>query len=210
MRHGIWLVFWVVLLADAATAKELKIVPAPGQNFSEAELSLIEKAARIVMERMGGTAAAKCAFRNAWRGEPTEEYWGRAMGVFRRQPVLEISVSRSKMAPKAMASATVGAGSIDERNDTWRQLAITFNEQRLAKTAHAKKGSEEFWAATIAHELAHNMGLSHGSTGDWENAYAGYFVTELGYCVMTDAQHGSDMGDVALRREREKRFKIKW
>ena len=206
-----WIVIWVVtIFGETAAAKELRIVPRDGETFAAAEIVLIEKAARLVMERMGGIAVTKCSYRNAWRGEPDEDYWGRAMGVFRRQSVLTIEVSRSQMARKMTAKATVSAGKIDERHDTWRKLAITFNEKRLAKSSHAKEGTEKFWAATIAHELAHNMGLRHGSRGDWEDSYAGYFVTELGYCVMTNGLHGSDMGDVDLRRKREKRFDIKW
>ena len=212
MKTVIYTTFLFFVLSKPAIAESKKITIEAKGDWQSAELDLIKNAAAIVSKRMGNTLSARCAYRNSWRGRPTNEEWGRYMGVFRRQKELVISIEKQAMAKKHLAKAPVGRGKIDARNDRWKNLTIYLNEDRIKRKSHAGPKTTDFWAATIAHELAHNMGLSHGTKqgASWEDNYAGYFVAELGYCVMTDGKYGSDMGEAAVRNKRKKKFNLGW
>ena len=193
-----------------AFANGLEIKTGFEKEWSAKHKELMNKAAKIVFERMPSTEIAQCSKRNSWRGEPSRAAWGRFMGIIRRQEKLTLTISKETYASDIIAMASVGVAKVNKRGDEWKNLRLTLNEKSLDRSRHSKEHTSiEFWAKVIAHELGHTMGLRHGSGGSWEDNYAGYFITEMGYCVMTAGKYGSDMGNYERKRWRQKHFKLK-
>lgn len=210
MRVLFGLVVFLFIPHEMIEAKEIRIVPKT-KEWSAKQIETIREAAKIVDKRLGSHRIKSCTYRNAWRGLPDYDGWARAMGVWRRQKTLEIAVDAQEFKRKYFAKAFVGKGQIDEKNDRWTHLEINFNREVLDRKALQDIKNRDLWVKVIAHEIGHNLGLSHGADprASKEDNYAGYFVTELGYCVASYGRTGSDRGDRKLRRERYQKYGVK-
>lgn len=207
---GVYVAFAVHLFTQPLLAGTPKIELTDPKAWSDEQKQLMEKAADLAINRMAATQVAKCAFRNAWRGVPSRDKWAKDMAILRRYREVVITIGDGVSAKHISGEAKVGVAQVNARQDGWLNLAINLNKERINYYQKETRYDEELWANVIAHELAHNMGYTHGSGRDFEENYAGYFVTEMGFCVATDGRDGSDRGNADLRRERVKRFNIKW
>jgi hypothetical protein len=196
-----------VLFASAAAASPEVEVQDPGKQLSAEQFSLVRQATETALARLPGTEAAKCAFRNSWRGLPTKNGWSKEMGFLRQQDKVIVTVLPEQLAANILGMARVGSARADGPHGRWTYVTIQLNKERLAYWQPSSAPDLDQWVNAIAHEIGHTFGLSHGDgLVDWEGGYAGYFVTELGFCVASDGQTGSDRGDFELRRKRKDRF----
>jgi hypothetical protein len=203
---------WTLLLALPATAssapKKVTIITDPGDHWPDATRSVMEKAAIIVFERINDHDVAQCAYRNAFREniDKVRRQWGSEITVLNKNPEVTLKVLKKKLDRSILGLAQLSKAQVDPDYFRIHQLEIILNETNLNQFAEKypnAAGDQELgiWVNTIAHELAHNFGYRHGSSGVWVKDYPGYFPTELGFCVMSQGKHGSDLGDYELRRK---------
>ena len=198
---------FALVLAAPLVARTVRVITDPALKFDASHTARVEQAALLAVERMASTEVAMCAFRNSWRGVPTRDKWGVAMGVMRRYEDVEIRIYGTQ---DALGSAAVGIAKMDKKHEKWLGLQIALNHEKLGYYTSDSDFDLGLWANVIAHEIAHNLGYTHGSaSSDWEETYAGYFITEMGFCVASEGKTGSDRDDLELRRVRKARFKLK-
>jgi hypothetical protein len=202
--------FLAVLLAIPMTAwsapKQVTITTDPADDWPAATRSLMEKAAQIVMDRINDHGVAQCAYRNSFR-ENTDrirKQWGSQITVLNKNGEVTLRVLKKKLDRSILGLAQLNKARVDPEYFRIHQLEIILNETSLNQFVDKYPNAEGelgIWVNTIAHELAHNFGYRHGQSGVWVKDYPGYFPTELGFCVMTEGKHGSDLGDYELRRK---------
>jgi Metallo-peptidase family M12B Reprolysin-like len=196
-------------VARTARAAPEVVVEDPTNKIPEAQRALVRQATETVLERLPATDVARCSFRNAWRGKPTSRDWEKQMGFLRQQDRIVVTVLPEKLEKPILGMATVGSARQGGPKGRWTLVTIRLNQETLAYWAPGSAMDLDLWINAVAHEIGHTFGLRHGSGGggpDWEGTYAGYFVTELGFCVASDGRTGSDRGDLDLRRKRKDRF----
>jgi hypothetical protein len=84
----------LVASGPARAAPEV-VVEDPGKHLSSADQGLVARATDLALARLPGTEAARCAFRNSWRGAPSKDAWEKDMGFLRRQERVIVSVLAS-------------------------------------------------------------------------------------------------------------------
>ena len=209
---GIALVFFS--LSGHSAPKDITMVYEG--DFTASQKSFAEKAAHIVFERIAENRVAQCAYRHSFREKSKQKLrklWSSQITMLNKNPKARLTIAKKSLKPNHYGEAKVGIAKIDRDRYRIENLAITLNEDTLNQDveAYSKRSSSDrdidIWVSTIAHEIGHNLGYRHGSTGDWIIDYPGYFVTELGFCVMTNGKYGSDLGDLNRRRKYEKAAK---
>ncbi len=213
------LVIGVIFASQAASAVDVKVnvVTVPEEVWEAKELALVKKAADVVFDRIAEHSVAQCAYRNSFRDDMTTDQlrqkWGNQIPVLNKRPEITLTIHKKPMDNKILGLAKVGTAKVDKKEYRIDNLDIALNQETINRHSeiYSKKTKSSDvlnqWVNVIAHELAHNFGYGHGTTGNWTTDYPGYFVTELGFCVMTDGKFGSDLGDENLRRERISQFK---
>lgn len=205
-------IFWLLLLFETGgllgAPKKLTVLTDPSDSWPPATLKLMEKAADIAFERINDHDVAQCVYRNAFREniDKVRRQWGSEITVLNKNPEVALKVLKKKLDRTILGLAQLSKAQVDPNYFRIHQLEIILNETSLNQFAEkypAANGDQELgiWVNTIAHELAHNFGYRHGSSGVWVKDYPGYFPTELGFCVMSNGKHGSDLGDYELRRK---------
>jgi hypothetical protein len=205
-------IFWILLLLWTSilpgAPKKLTVLTDPSDTWPPDTLKLMEKAADIVFERINDHDVAQCVYRNAFREkvDKVRRQWGSEITVLNKNPEVTLKVLKKKLDRTILGLAQLNKARVDPNYFRIHQLEIILNETSLNQFAEkypGANGDQELgiWVNTIAHELAHNFGYRHGSSGVWVKDYPGYFPTELGFCVMSNGKHGSDLGDYELRRK---------
>ncbi|WP_141734172.1 hypothetical protein [Oligoflexus tunisiensis] len=203
--------FLALLLAIPATGlsapKKVTVATDPGDAWPAAARSLMEKAAQIVFDRINDHDVAQCAYRNAFREntDKVRRQWSSQITVLNKNGEVTLRILKKKLDRSILGLAQLNKARVDPEFFRIHHLEIILNETNLNQFADqyptADGGELGIWVNTIAHELAHNFGYRHGHSGVWARDYPGYFPTELGFCVMTQGKHGSDLGDYELRRK---------
>jgi hypothetical protein len=208
MKKFLWTLLLALPTIGNSAPKKLSIITDPNDHWPASTRSLMEKAAGIVFERINEHDVAQCVYRNAFR-EKTEKVrrkWASEITVLNKNPEVTLKVLKKKLDRSILGLAQLSKAQVEPDYFRIHQLEIILNETNLNQFAEkypAADGDKELgiWVNTIAHELAHNFGYRHGSSGVWVKDYPGYFPTELGFCVMSNGKHGSDLGDYELRRK---------
>lgn len=106
---------------------------------------------------------------------------------------IHIKCVKYSLEDRSLGAARVGQSRVNRDHYTIENLEIHLNSELIHE--HLKKSGEasdsDIWVNVIAHEVAHNLGYTHGSRGQWSQDYPGYFPTEIGFCAMTGGQKGS-------------------
>lgn len=210
------LILCVIVFCSKAFALEVEVRKEDGFTWSGAEEKLVQKAAEITFKRIAKYNVATCAYRNIFRGpnkDQVRERWGRQIPFLNKSKKVVLTIQKKELDGNRLGQALVGIAEIDKRNYEFFNLRVSIDNEQFSKDAEkfAKNSGSDSqvnrWVQVIAHELAHNLGYNHGSKGStWEEKYPGYFITELGYCVMSDGKYGSDMGDQVKWRHWEKMY----
>ncbi|MBQ47219.1 MAG: hypothetical protein CMP10_07100 [Zetaproteobacteria bacterium] len=193
----------------------------PEGEWEKAELAMIEEATQIVFDRIASYKVAQCAYRQSFRvnKDQLRNKWGRQIPILNKMDKVNIIIRKQSMRREALGSAIVGKASVDRKNYRMENLDINLNKDRVREfvqnrwqktnSVHSNKNkaSLDKWVNVIAHELAHNYGYSHGTSGQYDNDYPGWFPTELGFCVMTNGKYGSSLGDRKLRIKRQNKYR---
>lgn len=179
--------------ASHSLASDVEVTLLHAEEWTEVEKNEIIEATKIAFSRMLRADVANCAYRNSFREnrDQLRKLWGSQIPVLNKTKKVLIAVR--KTTDKVLGQAVVGRAKIDRRNYQVFNLEIFLNSELLHQHLQNHKDLEKngLWANTIAHEVAHNFGHMHGSSGNWSQDYPGYFPTELGYCVMSDGKTGS-------------------
>ncbi len=205
-------ILWALLLAGPtnllSAPKKVTLLTDSSDSWPGATRSLMEKAAAIVFERIHQHDVAQCVYRHAFREnvDKVRRQWGSEITVLNKNPEVTLKVLKKKLDRSILGLAQLSKAQVDSTYFRIQHLEIILNETNLNQFAEqypAAEGDQELglWVNTIAHELAHNFGYRHGSSGVWVKDYPGYFPTELGFCVMSNGKHGSDLGNYELRRK---------
>ena len=203
------LVAALLLVSSPALAQPEVVVEDPTHKIPAAQRDLVKQATETVLERLPSTDVARCAWRNSWRGKPNQRDWEKQMGFVRQQDKIVVTVLPEKLEKPILGMATVGSAEKGGPQGRWTLLTIRLNAETLSYWSPGSQYDLDLWINAIAHELGHTFGLRHGNGGgvqEWEGTYAGYFVTELGFCVASEGKTGSDRGDLDIRRKRKDRF----
>ena len=181
-----------------AGSPKLVLKTMPGENWSSAELDSIREAANTVFERIHTYKVAQCAYRSAYKEKKDKlrNSWGRRIPVLNKADSVTIVIHKKKLSPDRLGQAKVGVAKVDWRNYQLNNLEIQLSEDYIKKDLkRLKKGNKsatQRWIMVIAHEIGHNLGYRHGFVpGGTAKDYYGYFVTELGHCVLNNGKHGS-------------------
>ncbi len=179
------------------------VVEFDSDDWTPEQQRLIQNAANIVKERMASAAVRQCALRYSTRGIPNREEWDKKMSLLRNAKQIKLKINKGVTRGSALGQARVGKAKLGDREEGFTGLEISLNDSHVNYAYLDKKmlrhpdpsqqryEKEGFWSEIISHEMAHNLGLDHGRDGDWETAYKGYFITELGACVKTAGKQGS-------------------
>ncbi|MDQ3233441.1 MAG: hypothetical protein M3Q07_16605 [Pseudobdellovibrionaceae bacterium] len=203
---GLVMFAWTVTLT--AVEKKVTVVTDPADSWPSNTRTIMEKAARLVFDRINDHDVAQCVYRHAFREnvEKVRRQWSSQITVLNKNPEVTLRVLKKKLDRSILGLAQLNKAQVEPEFFRIHQLEIILNETNLNQFAEkypAAAGDQELgiWVNTIAHELAHNFGYKHGRSGVWVQDYPGYFPTELGFCVMTNGKYGSDLGDYELRRK---------
>ncbi len=212
-RYMVGILVTLISFTSFAQPIQVKIESTTGEQWTPAELKLIQKSAELAFERIVTQNVAQCAYRNSFRDDMSRdklrEKWGNQIPILNKTKKIAIKIHKEKLPESILGLARVGIAKVDKKNFQISNLEISLSQEEINKFVKAyskKSGSDDAmnrWINVIAHEVAHNFGYSHGTKGTWVENYPGYFVTELGFCVVTEGKFGSDLGDQNLRRERE-------
>lgn len=173
------------------------------KDWTSQQEQLIRNAANIVYELMPSFKINQCALKYSSKGQPDARTWETKIADLRRARNIKIKIIKGVTRDSALGQAKVGGATVVGRDREFAGLEIRLNDSHVNYAYLDKKMNrhpdpsqqryekEAFWAEIIAHELAHNLGLDHGNTADWEKSYKGYFITELGACVKSGGKMGS-------------------
>jgi len=174
---------------------QVKINLEPKSSWSEADRTLIEDAATKTFRRLAKAKVANCGYRYTSKEDKDEvrKIWGNRMPVINKSRSVTITIHKKSLGHKTLGQARVGIARIDWNTYRIENLEIDLSKEALhshlnSQTILTKK---DLWVNVIAHEVAHNLGFSHGRGKRWSTDYPGYFATEIGFCAMTDGLHGS-------------------
>lgn len=180
---------------------EVEILTVPGQSWGAEELEMIKQAAGIVFNRISKFEVAQCAYRESTREPGSKDQlrrrWSEQIPVINKRRQVSLTIAQERLPKGILGQARVGQARVDRREQRIDRLEISLNKESIHQAASqhssatALPGKLDRWVNAIAHELVHNLGYRHPTTGDWNTDYPGYFVTELAFCVASDGQYGS-------------------
>lgn len=184
-------------VSSMAWGQEIKVTVKllPQGAWGQSEQKLVQDAAEKAFRRMARAEVANCAYRNAYKEKKDRlrKSWGNKIPVINKSRKVDITINKKKMKKGVLGRARVDVADAERRHYTLRNLNIDLNADAIFDFLDKKKDlkKDELWVNVIAHEVAHNLGYRHGSGGTWADNYPGYFVTEIGFCAMTEGRHGS-------------------
>ncbi|NRA66958.1 MAG: hypothetical protein HRU19_20890 [Pseudobacteriovorax sp.] len=166
----------------------------PAGAWQKDDKALIQGAATEAFRRLATSDVANCGYRHTTKENKNQirKRWGNSMPVINKSRKVTLTVEKKSLRKGVLGQAKVGVAQIDKRHYRIENLRIDLGQEALhdhLKTASAAD-RENIWIMVIAHEVAHNMGFSHGTKGTWQEKYPGYFATEIGYCAMNNGSHG--------------------
>lgn len=171
-------------------------------TFSAQQKNLLDKAARILVDRALKPSVIDCAYDHSFKDLP-----GSRSG-FERQ--LYNALSPSYLGEVAVPSFgfiarysrdpdTVGRGYVglyyDRDNvlpgyDHRHYFHVALNSDHMGpSSSYAYREDAEYWAGVVGHEFLHNLGYRH-PTG-----YPGSFIKEYGKCIAGNGQSRDEVAD---------------
>lgn len=162
-------------------------------TFDFVDKQLLKQASEIFFERALKDEVIECALKKSYRGIPE------SISQFKMQLYETLGLRKfgdlyhpaSLFIAKFQREGVVGLAYLnlffDHENHLpgyvdKHYLHIGINDGYLGSSKWYGH-DVQYWGGVIAHEILHNIGLTHGSGSTYENDYVGYFITEYGNCV---------------------------
>ena len=192
-----YIIITSTLLFSRAYAEEIQVTVKlkPDGMWSKNEQELIQDAAEKAFRRLAMAEIANCGYRNAKKEnkDKIRKAWGNMIPVINKSRKVHIDISKKSLGNVVLGQAEVGRAYINRNHYTLENLSIDLSKEAIFSYLSNSVGmkQDDLWVNIIAHEVAHNLGFRHGSGRGWSENYPYYFVTEIGYCAMSNGAHGS-------------------
>jgi len=181
-------------------------------GFTAHQEGIVRQGAINAVGRMATEPVMKCVLRSAkrghtldaqqeWRFKDKEDLSGHLYyalmalktGGFDVEVEGDTTV-RLHIIGASLGPNTTGRAYIGIVKEGQTKFEIQLNKDMVGKAGHFS--SADVWAETIAHEMLHNVNLTHGSVAgaDWDRNYKEFVITEWGYCVESNGANGSGGG----------------
>lgn len=176
-------------------AIQVKVNLLPKGSWQPEEVTLIQTAAEKAFRRLAEAKVANCAYRNSSKEnkDKLRKIWGNQIPVINKSRQVDITIHKKELEKNVLGRAKVDVASVDRSQFKIQNMEIDLSQDAMYSFLKTKPSVDrkDLWVNVIAHEVAHNLGHRHGSGGTWSSDYPGYFVTEIGFCAMSNGEHGS-------------------
>jgi hypothetical protein len=225
----------VLYLAAASTVLQAEVqvdLQFTTANFSKEEQELLQKASQRAFAALISAEVANCIYRESFRPfavepkgkklyaaavskEELRQLWSSQVAYLNKFKKFSLAIAKETLPATELGRAKLAVAVADRANYELLNLSIVLDPSKIAvsRTRVAKDKSSadplDMWVNVIAHEISHNLGYSHGTSGNWEDDYPGYVPTEAGFCTMSHGKFGSHLGDLQKQRVWEKKYAVK-
>lgn len=187
----------IFFLTSLGFAQEIKVnvTLLPEKDWGDKDRVLIQEAAEKAFRNLAKAEVANCGYRNSSKENKDQlrKKWGNSIPVINKSRKVSILIHKKQLGSGVLGQARVGVSRIERDHYTIQNLEIDLSKDAIHSTLNKNADIEDRdkWVNVISHEVAHNMGFKHGTGSNWSENYPGYFVTEIGFCAMTDGRYGS-------------------
>jgi hypothetical protein len=199
MKHFFtYIIIATTILCSKAYGDNIEVTVnlSPEGMWSADEKKLIQDAAEKAFRRLALAEVANCGYRNAKKEnkDKLRKDWGNKIPVINKSRKVRIDINKKSLGERVLGQAEVDRAHINRTNYTLENLSIDLSQEAMFSylTKNPRMKRQDLWVNIIAHEVAHNLGFRHGPGSSWSENYPHYFVTEIGYCAMSNGAHGSE------------------
>ncbi len=193
--YFVLLVFYIGLTPIYSQEIQVTVELLPTSAWGEKDQQLIQTAAEKAFRNLAKAKVANCGYRNSSKEnkDRLRKKWGNSIPVINKSRKVSIVIHKAELRSGVLGQAKVGISRVERNNYTIQNLEIDLSKDAIHSTLEKNSSiaEEDMWVNVITHEVAHNMGFKHGKGSTWSENYPGYFVTEIGFCAMTDGRYGS-------------------